>query len=148
GAGKLIFELRGRYEDVSQDGLVNDATAETVRTRVGWETGDWNGFRGLVEMDDIRSVGPIQFNVAIPGPGGASLNGHTTYPIINDPDVTELNRLQLTYTTNPQFVATLGRQRITLDDQRFIGNVGWRQDEQTFDGVRIDAGVGQVKATY
>jgi hypothetical protein len=31
---------------------------------------------------------------------------------------------------------TLGRQRINLDDQRFVGSVGWRQNEQTFDAVR------------
>ena len=28
-----------------------------------------------------------------------------------------------------------GRQRIKLDDDRFIGNVGWRQNEQTFDAL-------------
>jgi hypothetical protein len=29
----------------------------------------------------------------------------------------------------------LGRQRINLDNQRFIGSVAWRQNEQTFDGA-------------
>ena len=33
-----------------------------------------------------------------------------------------------------------GRQRIVLDDQRFIGNVGWRQNEQTYDGVWAQSG--------
>jgi hypothetical protein len=31
---------------------------------------------------------------------------------------------------------TLGRQRIIYDDARFVGNVGWRQNEQTYDGLR------------
>ncbi len=30
-----------------------------------------------------------------------------------------------------------GRQRIKLDDDRFIGNVGWRQLEQTYDSVLL-----------
>jgi hypothetical protein len=46
------------------------------------------------------------------------------------------------------FTATLGRQRINLDDQRFIGGVAWRQDEQTFDAVRADLSVDKLKATY
>jgi hypothetical protein len=37
----------------------------------------------------------------------------------------------------PDTTLTLGRQRIILDDHRFIGNVGWRQNEQTFDGLRV-----------
>src|SRR3546814_7541468 len=35
-------------------------------------------------------------------------------------------------------VLTVGRQRISLDDQRFVGSVGWRDNEQTFDVVRIE----------
>src|SRR3546814_7960700 len=35
-------------------------------------------------------------------------------------------------------VLTVGRQRINLDDQRFVGSVGWRDNEQTFDVVRIE----------
>jgi hypothetical protein len=32
---------------------------------------------------------------------------------------------------------TVGRQRIVLDDHRFVGEVGWRQNEQTFDALRV-----------
>ncbi len=48
-----------------------------------------------------------------------------------------MNRLQLTNTSLPDTTLTLGRQRINLDDQRFVGNVGWRQNEQTYDGFRV-----------
>jgi hypothetical protein len=43
---------------------------------------------------------------------------------------------------------TLGRQRILVDDQRFVGGVAWRQDEQTFDAVRVDAAWQRFKLTY
>jgi hypothetical protein len=31
---------------------------------------------------------------------------------------------------------TVGRQRINMGNQRFVGGVGWRQNEQTFDAIR------------
>ena len=63
----------------------------------------------------------------------STTNGKTTYPAVADPETYEINRLQLTNTRIPMTTVTLGRQRIVLDDQRFVGNVGWRQNEQTFD---------------
>jgi hypothetical protein len=85
--------------------------------------------------------------VQVPGVA-PSLNGKTTYPIVNDPDVTELNRAHVTWTPSSALTAVGGRQRILLEDQRFVGNVGWRQDEQTFDGVRVDTGLGKAKLFY
>lgn len=152
-AGKLILEVRGRYEYVDQKRtavLTEAAKSATVRTRLGWETGDWHGLKGLIEFEDVRHVGPEHFQVQVPGAAGAPLNGapKARYPIVNDPDVTELNRLQLTWTPNSAVQATIGRQRINFDDQRFVGGVAWRQDEQTFDALRLDGAWGRFKATY
>jgi hypothetical protein len=146
--GKLILEARARYEDVDQTGIANSAQAYTIRTRLGWETAEWRSFKGLIEFEDVRLLGRENYNVAIPGPGGASLNGRTTYPIVNDPEVTELNRLQLTWNPFAALGLTVGRQRILIDDQRFVGNVGWRQDEQTFDAARADVAWGKFKVAY
>jgi hypothetical protein len=151
--GKLLLEVRARYEDVDQTRtatLTRRGDAFTVRTRLGWETADWNGFKGLVEFTDVRQVGPEHYAVNVPGATTPPLNGadKAKFPLINDPDVTELNRLQLSWTPNPALQVVAGRQRILIDDQRFVGNVGWRQDEQTFDAVRIDAAYGKFKATY
>ena len=52
----------------------------------------------------------------------------------------ELNRLQLQYRGLAKTIVTVGRQRINLDDQRFVGAVGWRQNEQTFDAARFEYG--------
>jgi hypothetical protein len=145
--GTPILEARLRSENVDQDGIANEAEAVSLRTRFGWETAAWNNVKGLIEFEDVRQIGAEHFNVQVPGVA-PSLNGQTSYPIVNDPDVTELNRAQLTWTPSGNFSATLGRQRILIDDQRFVGNVGWRQDEQTFDGVRMDATLGKLKGTY
>lgn len=153
GAGRLILEVRARHETVDQTRtatLLDKADALTVRTRLGWETAEWNGLKGLVEVEDVRQVGNEHYAVNVPGAATAPLNGSdkARYPIINDPDVTELNRAQLTWTPSAALQVTVGRQRILLDDQRFVGNVGWRQDEQTFDAVRADVALGRFKATY
>lgn len=153
GAGKLILEVRARYEAVDQAHtatLLDKANAFTVRTRLGWETAEWKGLKGLVEFEDVRQAGSEHYAVNVPGAAMAPLNGadKARYPIVNDPDVTELNRAQLTWAPGAALQVTAGRQRILLDDQRFVGNVGWRQDEQTFDAVRADLALGRFKATY
>lgn len=153
GAGKLILEVRARYETVDQTHtatLLDKANAFTIRTRLGWETAEWKGLKGLVEFEDVRQAGPEHYAVNVPGAATPPLNGadKARYPVVNDPDVTELNRAQLTWTPSAALQVTAGRQRILLDDQRFVGNVGWRQDEQTFDAVRADVALGRFKATY
>ena len=151
--GKLLLEVRGRYEFVDQKktaALTNNGEAYTVRTRLGWETADWNGVKGLVEFEDVRPIGPEHYAVNVPGATTPPLNGarKAKYPLINDPEVTELNRLQLTWTPNAMFSGVLGRQRILIDDQRFVGNVGWRQDEQTFDALKLDVAWQRFKLSY
>lgn len=148
GKGKLIFGARSRFEGVNQKGIAKVGESLTLRTVLGWETGDWHGIKGLVEFEDVRQIGAEHYNVASPGVVGGTINGNTQYPIINDPETTELNRAQLTWVVGPALTLTGGRQRIIFDDQRFVGNIGWRQDEQTFDAVRADAGWGRFKGTY
>jgi hypothetical protein len=65
------------------------------------------------------------------------------YAVVADPENAELNRLQLQYRL-PEATITLGRQRINLDDQRWVGSVGWRQNEQTFDALRGETRAGPV----
>jgi hypothetical protein len=137
--GTPILEFRPRYESVDQTGVA-EAEAFTLRTRVGWQTARWNNLVGLIEFEDVRQLGGSDYNDGVPPA--------EPYATIADPDVTELNRLQLVWTPTSQLTATIGRQRIMLDDQRFIGAVAWRQDEQTFDAVRVDGDFGRLDATY
>lgn len=151
--GKLILEVRGRSEYVDQTKtavLKDNGEAYTLRTHLGWETGTWNGLKGLVEFSDVTHAGPEDYAVNTPGATTPPLNGSSQakFPLINDPDEVELNRLQLSWSPNQDLSAMIGRQRILIDDQRFVGNVGWRQNEQTFDSARLDGGVGGLRATY
>jgi hypothetical protein len=127
---KYILDARLRTEDVDQDPLPNDASATTLRLRLGIETGKvWNTTL-LVEGEAVM---PIEDDYR-PDPLVAR---KTTYPVVADPESYDLNRFQLVNTSLPGTTLTLGRQRILLDDQRFVGNVGWRQNEQTFDAFRV-----------
>ena len=130
GETKPLFDLRLRAENVDQDGIANDAHATTLRARLGFETGKaWNTAL-LVEGEGVL---PIQDDYR-PDPAIPSM---TTYPVVPDAEAYEINRFQLTNTSIPGTTLTLGRQRLALDDQRFVGPVGWRQNEQTFDALRV-----------
>jgi hypothetical protein len=127
---KYILDARLRSEDVEQDGIANDANATTLRARLGFETGKLWGTSLLVEGE---AVVPIDSDYR-PDPMVPEM---VTYPVVADPEDYAINRLQLANTSIPGTTLTLGRQRILLDDQRFVGNVGWRQNEQTFDAFRV-----------
>ena len=138
-AGKPILDFRLRYAGVDQTGFSEDASALTLRTHLGWETGAYRGFKALIEFEDVRAV-VEDYN--------STANGKTSYPVEADPEVTELNRAQLSWTNGAGFTATGGRQRVIIDNARFVGNVGWRQDEQTFDAARFDYAKDKFAVTY
>jgi hypothetical protein len=125
---KPLIDMRLRSETVDQTGMAEDAHAVTLRARLGFETGKaWN--TALLAEGDL--IWPLESHY------NSTVNGKTAYPVVADAETYELNRLQLTNTSLADTTLTIGRQRINLDDQRFVGNVGWRQNEQTFDSVRV-----------
>jgi hypothetical protein len=137
--GDWILDTRLRYESVSQEGL-EDADAFTWRTRLGYETPAWAGWRALAEIEGVA-----QFNDNF----NDTVNGNTGFAIVADPEALELNRLRLSWTGTEERRAIVGRQRIVLNNARFVGNVGFRQNEQTFDAVRLEARPFEtVSATY
>jgi hypothetical protein len=151
--GRFILESRLRYEAVDQAKtarLTDNAEAWTLRTRFGWRSGSLHGLQVLVEGSNVARTAPERFAVNVPGSAGPPLNGadKARYPLVNDPSTTELNRAQLTWTPSKNLSATVGRQRIIVDDQRFVGNIGWRQDEQTFDAARLDLKLGKASLFY
>lgn len=129
--GKPILDLRYRYEHVDQDNALDHANAQTLRTRAGFQTGSWYGFSGLLEVDNVSRIGDERFN--------DTRNGRGNYSVVGDPDGTEINQALLRY-DHARGSAVAGRQRIELDNQRFVGGVAWRQNEQTYDGF-----LGQLK---
>ena len=128
-AGKAHLEFRYRLESVDQEPFGSDATASTLRSRLNYQTGELRGFSAFFEADNVTVIGDEDaYN--------STVNGAVSRPVIADPEFTEVNQAYLQYKAG-SFTGLLGRQRITLDNQRFVGNVGWRQNEQTFDAVTL-----------
>jgi len=135
--GKAKMDVRLRYEDVKDDTAgTKDADLLTIRTRLGYQTGSFSDFNAYVEMENTTALGDD--NDANTGTGTNNWgNGNGTYATIADPEGTELNRYWLGYNGFANTVVRIGRQRIKLDNDRFIGNVGWRQNEQTYDSFTL-----------
>ncbi len=113
--GDVKLSFRMRYEEVDVDG--NDVDLTSLKTRLTYKSADYQGFGGLIELDDVTHLGDDDGGVA-------------------DPEGTEVNQAYLSYTFSDTTVK-YGRQRILLDNQRFVGGVGFRQNEQTYDGLTI-----------
>jgi hypothetical protein len=76
----------------------------------------------------------------------STTNGNVEYPVVADPtDFAAINRFALVNKSLDRTTLTFGRQRIVHDDQRFVGNVGWRQNEQTLDSLRAQWGTPKAK---
>lgn len=125
---KLNLQFRARFEQADiepQD--KQDQT--TLRTRLTYQSGDLYNFFTLAEVDDVRST--------------------NDEPLIADYQYTEINQAYLGYRAPADSVLKYGRQRILLDNQRFVGGVGFRQNEQTYDGfTATSAGIKDLKAFY
>ena len=133
---KPLIDWRIRYEGVDQADFATNADAFTSRLRLGVQTGTMAGTSLLAEgvwledmLDDYDST----------------TNGASEYPVVADPDLVAINRFAIVNRSLESMVLTFGRQRIIHGNARFVGNVGWRQHEQTFDGARAEVGFGKSK---
>ncbi|PCI32921.1 MAG: hypothetical protein COB54_05915 [Alphaproteobacteria bacterium] len=126
--GKAYLNVRARYEGVDQASKTEDAAAFTIRTKMGYKTGTYNGFSGVIEFEDSRNLANENYN--------NTLNSNTAYPVVADPSHTEVNQAYLSYTYDDTKVSA-GRQSINLGNLRFVGTVGWRQNDQNLDSVTV-----------
>jgi hypothetical protein len=151
--GKFGYSFRYRLEGVEQDSFDEDALASTLRTRLNFKSGEKTGFGFFVEGDWVAEIGPDDFNA-----GGGNTPDRTQYPVVADPDGLDLNQAYIQWRTDGGTLFRGGRERIIFDNARFVGNVGWRQNEQTYDAVYFQhksggfdwqaAWVGQVNRIF
>ena len=138
--GKLLLESRLRYEAVDQEGPPEDAQALTLRTRLGWESQKFADFKLLAEVENVSVLIDDYNDPNDPDP---------RFPQVNDSEVTDLNRLQLTWTGLKDTEVVVGRQRLSIGNQRFIGPSNWRQNDQTFEAVKATTSLLKpVTVTY
>lgn len=132
--GQITFDLNYRYEYANTEKTAKEsANASTLRLRLGYLTPKFRGFQGFAEYEGNQDIFVNDFS--------SSRNGRlrkTKFDVVQDPQDNEVNQLWVSFDGIPDTLAKVGRQRIVLDNQRFIGNVAFRQMEQTYDAVRID----------
>ena len=154
-SGTTGIEIRARFEQVDQDGFDDDAKATATRLRLNYKTGQWRNWSAFGEFDHVFNVLASDYDSG----SGTSPRKAGAYPVIADPVGSDLNQLYLDYSRDPDWQWRIGRQRILLDNQRFVGGVGWRQNEQTYDALSLTttaaknttlfyAYVGQVRRIF
>lgn len=137
--GKTSLGFRYRLESVSQDGIDEDALASTARARLTWNSAESDSVTFGIETDYSLILGIEDFN--------STTNGKTQYPVVADPDGFDLNQAFVKFRQD-DLTVTVGRQRINHGSQRFIGGVAYRQNEQTYDGLRLQTTVGGLDLDY
>lgn len=134
--GKFNLNSRLRFEYVEQEGvaaITDPSYAPTIRTRFGYTSAPLYGLQGMLEAENVTVLGPEDnFNSA-----GTNDKGYK--PAVGDTQTTEINQAWLSYAYTNLLSLKGGRQRIALDNYRFIGDVGWRQNMQTFDAVSAES---------
>lgn len=130
--GTFGGQIRYRYEYVDQNGptpVARDAKASTARLNLNFKTGSWKGLSGFIEGQRVQHLGDDSFN--------STVNGKTAYPIVADPQSTELNQAWINWQPLSGLDFKAGRQAVNHDGQRFVGSVDWRQNDQTLDAVSV-----------
>lgn len=133
GKESILLELRPRFEYVDSEGK-QAAAALTTRTQLGLIRDGLFSVDGLKAHLEFTSVSALveryDSTSAFFGPSQSSRAA------IGDPTFTRATQSYLQYQMGDT-VLKLGRQVLTHDDHRFIGNVGWRQMPQSFGALLV-----------
>jgi len=146
--GKPMTSFRLRYENVQQDGNgvapfntvpLEDANAFTLRSLIGWQSSPFHNFSVAVQIINVAKFSD-NFN---DGTSFTPINAASNQPDklgfakVVDPDHTNINQAYIDWTGIKNTKVRLGRQQTNLDNVRFIGDIGFRQVMQVFDGISV-----------
>ncbi|MDP2102282.1 MAG: alginate export family protein [Methylotenera sp.] len=140
--GKPMTNFRLRYESVDQEAFqpapnaskkLDSAHAFTLRSLIGWQTAPYKNFSFAAQLTDVHefnhNFNDRRENLSEPG--------KANYANIVDPSFTDVNQLFVDWTGIKNTKVRLGRQQVNLDNVRFIGDIGFRQNMQVFDGISV-----------
>ncbi len=131
--GKIDFSLRYRYEHVDDDLRPDEGKASTVRTTLGYKTGDFfDLIHAYIQFEDVTSIFEDDYD------DGTTRNTKTNFAVIPDPTGTEVNQAFFGVKAPASTLIKTGRQIITpraAPFHRFLGTVLWRQNWQTHDAI-------------
>lgn len=117
--------FRMRHEQVEQGN--QSAHANTAKFRLHSKTSINHHWQIELELDHVEALSEDHHS------DGVTANGKL---VIADPAGTELNQLFINANFDDIHMR-LGRQKIAFSEQRFIGSVDFRQNNQTFDALSL-----------
>ena len=126
---KIKGEIRPRFETAQvSDNQKDRANAFTARTHLVVSAGllGIDNLTATIGLQSVNNFGYANYN--------STNNGKTDYDVIKDPNFAMLSEASIDYTVD-KTALHVGRSQINLDNQRFIGTVGWRQVERSYDTV-------------
>ena len=135
---KFKGEIRPRYESADlKDNGIPGAKAITARTTLGINAKllEVEGLSTYIEGTSVNNFGYTNYDDN-PKPGVGNSDGE--YDVIVDPQQARITQAYIDYKAGSTLFRA-GRQMINLDNQRFVGAVGWRQMFQTFDAAALMA---------
>lgn len=124
GTPDLLF--RPRYEYATQNAPLLDAKTVTLRSLVGYQTKSFYDFDVYAQFSNVYPF-DNEYN--------STKNGQTRYVIIADPAFSEFTQAYVGFSGIPNTYIKAGRQLISLDNQRFVGPVNFRQNLQNFGAI-------------
>jgi hypothetical protein len=130
GSGWL--ELRPRWNHIEESDKPETTQGGTVRMIAGWRSAPWHGLRATLEAIHADHFGKKRFN---DDPADIATS---PYPLLPDPRHTGVNRAFVEYAGAEGFAARLGRQRVELDNERWVSDNDFRQVPQLFDGATLE----------
>jgi hypothetical protein len=122
----LVIDLRYRLAHIDEAGYARPANANTVRFTLGYL---WNfapQWSAYAEGTRVFAIFGEDYN--------SGSNGKTNLPSEGDPPSSEISSAWVAY-DNGTASARLGRQYVSLDNDRFFTPGLWRQNPQSFDAV-------------
>jgi len=132
------FQLSYEYSDFDDAEGLKPAKGLTLRSRIAFKTAEYNGFSFYIQGHNVSyAIDDFRY------PGG----GNPEYDVIADPDGSRIHQMYFDLKMFSNSKLRVGRQEILLDDVRLIGNVGWRQNGQSFDAVTFTNTTNKNKLT-
>ncbi|MEL6970735.1 MAG: alginate export family protein [Bacteroidota bacterium] len=127
--GEFVFNSKLRFWHADAENL-KFSNAYTFGTNFGYLTKSYKGFQVYIEGESVVALTPDLFFDGI--------NGNVDRTNVTDVETLELNKMRVSYNDTINQTALqlkVGRQAAIVEDERFIGNVSARQDDQTFDAA-------------
>ncbi len=130
--GKTSANLQYRYENVeTPNNTTGQAKASTLRLRLGYETAEYQNIGAMFQVQ--HTAANHKYNNATD-----STNQSMWLNKVADPAGTSVVQSYLSYSGVQDSKIKVGRQVIRYDNDRWVGNVDWRQNWQSYDAASIE----------